>query len=77
MVVSKRCLVSAALAGFEDIQLGDIPQANPSPADLQRNARDQGLVAKLWARRERPARFTLPLAPPANPLPEGKGFGAT
>jgi hypothetical protein len=61
----------------EDIALGDIPQAKPSPADLTRNARDQALVAKLWTRREGPARFTLPLAPPAKALPDGKGFGST
>jgi len=72
-----RITVLPAAYGSEDIQLGDTPQANPSPADLQRNARDQALVAKVWTRRERPARFTLPLAAPASPLPEGKGFGAT
>jgi murein DD-endopeptidase MepM/ murein hydrolase activator NlpD len=61
----------------EEITLGDIPQAKPSPADLQRNTREQARVAKLWTRREGPAQFTLPLTPPAKPLPEGKGFGAT
>ncbi len=30
----------------------------------------------MWTRREGPARFTLPLGPPATPLPEAKGFGA-
>lgn len=68
--------VGASSYGSEDIQLGDIPQANPQPADLRRNARDQALVAKVWARREGPARFTLPLGPPLEPLPEAKGFGA-
>jgi murein DD-endopeptidase MepM/ murein hydrolase activator NlpD len=62
--------------GTQDIQLGDTPQANPSPADLRRNARDQALVAKIWTRREGPARFTLPLGAPATPLPEAKSFGA-
>lgn len=64
--------------GSEEITLGDIPQANPSPADLRRNARDQALVTKVWNRRVGPARFTLPLGPPAttSPLPEGNGFGA-
>jgi hypothetical protein len=59
-----------------DITLPDIPQAHPSPTDLKRNARDQAVVAKLWTRREGPAQFTLPLAPPASPLPEGTGFGS-
>ena len=31
---------------------------------------------KVWARREGPARFTLPLGAPATPLPEAKDFGA-
>ena len=68
--------VKASSYGTEDIALGDIPQANPSPSDLQRNTRDQALVAKVWARREGPARFTLPLGAPVTPLPEAKGFGA-
>lgn len=61
----------------ENIVLGDIPQANPSPAQLQRSAREQALVTKLWMRREGPARFTLPLAPSAKVFPEGQGFGST
>lgn len=60
----------------ESIVLGDIPQARPSPADLQRNTREQARVSRLWAKREGPAQFTLPLAPPAKPLGEGKGFGS-
>jgi murein DD-endopeptidase MepM/ murein hydrolase activator NlpD len=71
-----RILVTASSHGTQDITLGDIPQANPSPADLRRNARDQALLAKVWARREGPARFTLPLGAPAAPLPEAVGFGA-
>jgi murein DD-endopeptidase MepM/ murein hydrolase activator NlpD len=61
----------------EAITLGDIPQANPSPLDLKRNAREQALVARLWTKREGPAQFTLPLAPPVRGLLEGKGFGST
>lgn len=71
-----RISVGASSYGTQDIALGDIPQANPSPADLRRNARDQALLAKVWARREGPARFTLPLGAPAAPLPEARGFGA-
>jgi murein DD-endopeptidase MepM/ murein hydrolase activator NlpD len=68
--------VEASSYGMQDIELGEIPQANPSPADLRRNTRDQAVLAKVWAKREGPARFTLPLGAPAAPLPEAKGFGA-
>jgi murein DD-endopeptidase MepM/ murein hydrolase activator NlpD len=68
--------VGPASYGTQEIDLGDIPQAHPSPEDLRRNARDQALVAKVWAGRVGPARFTLPLGTPATPLPEAKGFGA-
>ena len=61
--------------GTEEIDLGDIPQGNPSPEDLKRNARDQALVGKVWKRKAGPARFTLPLGAPANPLPPPKTFG--
>jgi len=67
--------VGASSYGTQEVDLGDIPQANPSPADLRRNARDQALLAKVWKRREGPARFTLPIGAPATPLPEAKGFG--
>jgi murein DD-endopeptidase MepM/ murein hydrolase activator NlpD len=72
-----RITVLAAKPVSESIELGDIPQAKPSAADLKRNARDQARVSRLWTRREGPAQFTLPLAPPAKSLPEGKGFGST
>jgi murein DD-endopeptidase MepM/ murein hydrolase activator NlpD len=73
---SAQIVVQPQTPARETIALGDIPQAKPSPADLKRNARDQALVAKLWTKREGPARFTLPLGPPAKTLPEGKGFGS-
>ena len=60
----------------QEIDLGDIPQANPSPKDLKRDAREQALLNKVWKRKEEPAKFTLPLGAPASPLPEGKTFGA-
>jgi hypothetical protein len=59
----------------EELQLPDIPQANPSAGDLKRDARDQMLLSKVWARTEGPAKFTLPLGPPAQPLPKGQSFG--
>jgi len=61
--------------GTEQIDLGDTPQANPSPEDLQRNAREQKRVSKIWVRKETPARFELPLGAPVSPLPEAKTFG--
>jgi murein DD-endopeptidase MepM/ murein hydrolase activator NlpD len=70
-----RISVESYTYGSEDLDLGDIPQANPSPEDLKRNAREQARVARIWRRKEGPARFTLPLGPPANPLPQPKTFG--
>jgi hypothetical protein len=61
--------------GTEEIDLGDIPQGNPSPEDWKRNARDQVLIGKVWRRKEGPAEFTLPLGPPARRLPKPKTFG--
>jgi hypothetical protein len=34
------------------------------------------VVAKIFARKEGPVRFALPLAAPASPLPEGRDFGS-
>jgi murein DD-endopeptidase MepM/ murein hydrolase activator NlpD len=70
-----RIIVEATDYGTEEITLPDIPQANPSPSDLRRDARDRARLAKVWNRKEGPAKFTLPLAPPARPLPKGKSFG--
>jgi Peptidase family M23 len=61
--------------GTEEIDLPNIPQANPSREDLQRDSRDQVLLSKIWNRKEGPAMFTLPLGTPARPLPKGKSFG--
>ena len=43
--------------GTEEIDLGDIPQANPSPKDLMRNKRERKLLDKVWRRKEGPAMF--------------------
>jgi murein DD-endopeptidase MepM/ murein hydrolase activator NlpD len=50
-------------------------QANPSSEDLSRAAREETVLAKVWKRKEGPARFTLPLGEPARPLPEARDFG--
>jgi biotin carboxyl carrier protein len=60
----------------QEIDLGDIPQAKPSPEDLRRAGREESVVAKVWTRKEGPARFALPLEAPARPLPEGRDFGS-
>jgi len=70
-----RIAIESRSYGTQEIELPDIAQANPSPADLQRNARERVLLAKVFNRKEGPARFALPLGKPANPLPEGKSFG--
>ena len=61
--------------GTEEITLPDIPQAHPSVLDLQRDARDRAKLGKIFNRKEGPPKFTLPLGPPARPLPPGKSFG--
>src|SRR5260370_26906897 len=70
-----RIVVEAFDFGTEEITLPDIPQANPSANDLKRDARDRGLLSKVWNRKEGPAKFTLPLGSPARPLPKGQSFG--
>jgi len=57
--------------GTEEIDLPDIPQANPSKEDLNRARRDQTLVSKVFTGMEGSAKFTLPIGVPVRPLPEG------
>jgi murein DD-endopeptidase MepM/ murein hydrolase activator NlpD len=57
------------------VSLGDIPQASPSPEDLERHAREQALVSEVWKRKETEARFRLPLGPPLAHPPEARAFG--
>ena len=45
-----------------------------SPEDLERVERENREMARLWTR-EGPRRFSLPLAAPLDPLPEGGRFG--
>jgi murein DD-endopeptidase MepM/ murein hydrolase activator NlpD len=46
-----------------------------SPETLARVRRESGEIARLWGR-SGPRRFTLPLRPPLDPLPEGGRFGS-
>lgn len=73
---SARISVEPASYETQEIDLGDIPQANPSAKDLKRNARERLLLNKVWKHKKTPAKFTLPLGPPAIPLPEGRDFGS-
>lgn len=70
-----RIVVGESPYGSEDVQLPDIPQANPTPDDEARNASEQKRVAAAWRRKPGPARFSLPLGNPAKQLPEEKTFG--
>lgn len=57
------------------IEIADEGQVYLSAADLARHRREQAAVGALWSLRG-PPRFTLPLAPPLDPLPAGGRFGA-
>jgi murein DD-endopeptidase MepM/ murein hydrolase activator NlpD len=70
-----RITVEAYDYGTQEIELPDIPQAHPSAADLRRDARERVLLGRAFSRKEGPPQFTLPLGPPARPLPKGKSFG--
>ena len=72
---SARINVEPRAYGTQSVELPDIPQANPSAADLKRNERERILLAKIFGRKEGTPRFDLPLGKPANPLPSGKSFG--
>jgi murein DD-endopeptidase MepM/ murein hydrolase activator NlpD len=45
-----------------------------TPEDLRRIEEENQRISRLWNLRS-PRRYHLPLSPPLNPLPEGKGFG--
>jgi murein DD-endopeptidase MepM/ murein hydrolase activator NlpD len=67
--------IEAVDYGVQEITLPDIPQANPSPADFERDRQEGIRLGKIFTRPESPPRFTLPLGPPARPLPKGESFG--
>lgn len=60
--------------GHQDIQFPDDTFVHLSEENLQRLYAEQAEIKPLFRRRG-PANFTLPLAAPAEPLPEGKYFG--
>jgi biotin carboxyl carrier protein len=59
----------------QEVDLGAIPQAEPSPADQKRIWRDQAVLDKVW-KRKTARRFELPLGKPAEPLPAPGDFGS-
>jgi len=72
---SARILVTDYPYEVQHIEIADDSQVHLSSADLARARREGRSVGALWSRRG-PRRFTLPLAPPLDPLPEGGRFGA-
>ncbi len=59
----------------QQVDIGDIPQAAPTKDEEKRAKREEAVTARVFARQEGPARFTLPLGAPAKPLPEARDFG--
>jgi murein DD-endopeptidase MepM/ murein hydrolase activator NlpD len=59
----------------QQVELGNIPQAEPSREEMKRALLEEVATDKVFARKEGPALFTLPLGAPAKPLPEGREFG--
>ena len=60
----------------QQVELGNIPQAEPTKDEMKRALREEAQTNKVFARKEGPAQFTLPLGAPAKPLPEGREFGS-
>ncbi len=59
----------------QHITLEDDSKVNLSAADAARAAREAQRVGALWSS-DGPRRFSLPLAPPLDPLPAGGRFGS-
>lgn len=60
--------------GDQDIDFPDDRYVHPPEEDLAGHYEDQVKVKRVFRLRSE-AKFTLPLGPPADPLPEGKYFG--
>ncbi|MDY7095227.1 MAG: M23 family metallopeptidase [Acidobacteriota bacterium] len=59
----------------QHITLKDDSTVHLSPENIARSRRESARVGALW-RNPSEARFTLPLAAPLDPLPEGRRFGS-
>lgn len=73
---SAQILVTPSQYETQEVDLGNIPQANPSSEDRRTAAREDAELARVWKHREGPASFTLPLGAPLRPMPKGRDFGA-
>jgi biotin carboxyl carrier protein len=60
----------------QTVELGNTPQANPTPEEEKRAVREEAQDNKMFAHADGPAKFKLPLGAPASPLPEGREFGS-
>lgn len=60
---------------LQEIEFPDDKYVHLSSEDLARHYAEQAEIKPVFRRRSGPATFTLPLAPPADPLPEGRFFG--
>jgi len=59
----------------QTVDIGNIPQADPTHEEMKRAKREEAETDKVFARSQGSPRFTLPLGAPAKPLPEGRDFG--
>ncbi|HEX4507399.1 MAG TPA: M23 family metallopeptidase [Alphaproteobacteria bacterium] len=60
----------------QSVDLGNIPQADPTHEEMKRAKREEAQTERVFMRKDGPARFALPLGAPAKPLPEGRDFGS-
>jgi len=68
--------ITAADFPADEIEFPDERYVTLSQEDLTRHHGEQALIKPLFRRIGGPPRFSLPLGKPADPLPEGKYFGA-
>lgn len=67
--------VQAKDYGQQDIEFPDDRYVHPPPEDLAKHYGDQVLVKRVLHAKPTEAKFTLPLGKPADPMPQGGGFG--
>jgi murein DD-endopeptidase MepM/ murein hydrolase activator NlpD len=68
--------ISAVAFATDEIDFPDERYVHLSAEDLARHYAEQAQIKPLFKRIGGPPRFSLPLGNPAEPLPEGKYFGA-
>lgn len=60
----------------EDIEFPDTRYVELSPEDLSRHHAEQARIKPVYRRKDTERKFTLPLTPPAEPLPASDNFAA-